>query len=144
MSESMLRVAKRVEPELAEKNSDSKDEVWQDRVQQWRNGFMKQAKENAKQGKREKGGMDVSTVIFRANRTAILTDIPQLQEGHRYLLDKLLDEWKVSQAWDEKARDELVKEWHKLQGECITFSFNPLVPADSYSLLQDGLIRLKA
>ncbi|KAJ9116465.1 hypothetical protein QFC22_004907 [Naganishia vaughanmartiniae] len=95
MSESMLRIAKRVEPELAERYSNPKDDVWQDRVQQWRNGFMKQAKENAKQGTREKGGMD---------------------EGHRILLNRLLDEWKVSQAWDDKARAELVKEWHKLQG----------------------------
>ncbi|KAJ9099289.1 hypothetical protein QFC21_004170 [Naganishia friedmannii] len=95
MSESMLRVAKRAEPELAKKNPDSKDEIWQDRVQQWRNGFMKQAKANAEKNHREQGGMD---------------------EGHRQLLDSLLDEWKVSQAWDDQARTELVKEWHKLQG----------------------------
>ncbi|KAJ9104137.1 hypothetical protein QFC19_004121 [Naganishia cerealis] len=93
ISQSMLRIAGRVEPKLAEKHPDSQDAVWQDRVQQWRNEFMSQAK--TKQGKREKGGMD---------------------EGHRLLLDKLLEEWKVSQAWDDKARDELVKEWHKLQG----------------------------
>ena len=59
MSESMLQVAKRVEPELAEKNPNSKDEIWQDRVQQWRNGFMKQAKANAEKNHREEGGMDV-------------------------------------------------------------------------------------
>lgn len=60
MAKSMLQVCKRVEPELAEKNSDFKDEVWQDRVQQWRNGFMKNARE--RQGDREKGGMDVSSM----------------------------------------------------------------------------------
>jgi hypothetical protein len=67
MSQSMLKVCKRTEPELAEKHPDAKDEVWQDRVQQWRNGFMKNAR--ARQGNREKGGMDVSELclgIFEA------------------------------------------------------------------------------
>jgi hypothetical protein len=62
MSQSMLKVCKRTEPELAEKHPDSKDEVWQDRVQQWRDGFMKNAR--ARQGKREKGGMDVSELMM--------------------------------------------------------------------------------
>lgn len=126
MAKSMLKVCKRVEPDLAEKNPDSKDEVWQDRVQQWRNEFMKNARE--RQGDREKGGMDVS--ISAWIYTLVLNPY---QEGHRMLLDKLLEEWKVSDAWDENARDGLVKEWHKLQGSS-PFSFRYIVA--------DALIRL--
>lgn len=54
----MLSVAKRVEPDASKEHPEATDEFWQDRAQQWRNGFMKSAREH--QGKREEGGMDVS------------------------------------------------------------------------------------
>jgi hypothetical protein len=54
----MLNVARRTEPEAAKEHPEDTDEFWQDRVQQWRNEFMKSAR--AHQGKREDGGMDVS------------------------------------------------------------------------------------
>ncbi|KAJ9091713.1 hypothetical protein QFC21_007108 [Naganishia friedmannii] len=98
MSRSMLNVAKRVEPVVARKYPDAQDKFWQDRTQQWRTGFMSHIK--TKQGNREEGGIDV---WFQS-------------EVHRMLLDKLLEEWGVAQAWDENARSALVKEWHRLQG----------------------------
>ena len=62
MTRSMLAVAKRVEPDAAKEHPEATDEFWQDRVQQWRNGFMKSAR--AHQGKREEGGMDVSVSLI--------------------------------------------------------------------------------
>lgn len=58
MTQAMVTVAQRVEPDAAKQHPSPSDEFWQDRVQQWRNEFMKSAK--AHQGKREDGGMDVS------------------------------------------------------------------------------------
>lgn len=109
MAQQMLRLAHTAEPDTAHAHPDWQDDLWQDRVQQWRNGFMKNARE--RQGDREPGGMDV-----RSPWVPQCYSLTPVKEGHRRILDALLDEWNVSASWDHAARDELVKEWHKLPG----------------------------